>query len=164
MLAFTLGYVAFNPGRMHLVDMYPRENPTNFLLRGDNPVVNGALNLTALVAALTTITAAECGVTLPSGARFVDLDLENPSDPGYFAELQFWKANPSLGYAESWTTLGSLLVPKVTPHPDEVVANGSWAIAGHADHLPERLAATRALLTNTSGGPTVRRKRNPSSS
>lgn len=154
------------PSRVHLVDAYPRDNPRNFLFRGNNPVDKSnakSFNFTGLVATMRAKALKECSTALPSGSNFTfyDLSLENPSDPGYFVEDFFWKAHPSLGMLGTmtapgvWTTLGTLLVPKIlgVATREQLIANGSWAIAGHADHLSARLNATRALLEDTSGPP-----------
>ena len=148
--------LAVSPGKVHLIDTYPRIQPHNYLFRGNNPVVDGTFNFTALVNVMRQKAAAECGVALPEAFRFVDLSLENPTDPGYFQEKAFWDANPRAGELDSYPTLGSLQDVK---HPvgdaDELVKSGDWAIQGHADYLPERLAAVHASLTNTSGPPTI---------
>ena len=157
MLALVCAAPSVTPSRVHLIDAYPRDNPHNFLFRGNNPVTDKAFNLTDLVAVLRQQASTECGATFPESFRFIDLDLENPTDPGYLVELDFWKTHQSLGSAEVWPTLGSVIEFKHTPAAKrkQLIANGSWALAGHADHLPERLNQTRALLLDTSGPPTV---------
>ena len=94
--------------------------------------------------------------TYPRNQPHIDLNLENPTDTGYFQEKAFWDANPRAGELVSYPTLGSLQDVK---HPvgdaDELVKSGDWAIQGHADYLPERLAAVHANFTNTSGPPTI---------
>ena len=145
-----------DPARIHLVDAYPREAPRNFLFRGNNPVDNKNFSFDALVAVLRQKALAECNATFPDAFRMIDLDFENLSDPGYFVENSFWADNPDKGELRSWPILGSLEDVK---HPardrDELVRNGSWAIQGSADYLPERLNATRELLTDTRGPPTI---------
>lgn len=156
------------PARVHLVDAYPRGNPTNFLFRGNNPTdehaVDGKMsrrtfNLTNLLDTARGKAGSECSITLPNETKVFDLDLENPTDPGFFAEVLFWKEHSSLGQVGTpslpgtWETLGSVLEPKYCPSRDAFVRNGSWAIQGHADHLEARLNATRALLEDTSGPP-----------
>ena len=69
-------------------------------------------------------------------------------------EVDFWKAHAERGHLIKWITSGSLLEPKHTPDRDGLVKSGRWAILGSADHLSERIAATRAMLQNASG-PTV---------
>lgn len=154
---FTIPPPSVTPSRVHLIDAHPRGAPTNFLFRGNNPVTNGTFNFTGLLSVLRAKAAGECGVMLPDSVRFVDLDLENPTDPGFGAERAFWRQHPELGSLEPWPTLGSVLEVKRTPAPrrQELVANGSWAVQGHADYLASRLEQTRALLANTSGPPTV---------
>ena len=148
--------------RVHLVDAYPRDKPKNFLFRGNNPVnkTNASnFDFALLVSTLRSKALSECATTLPPAFEFYDLDLENPTDPGFFTETSFWHKHASLGMLGTpgmpgvWITLGSVLEPKVVPKLTraEMVRNGSWAIAGHADHLSSRLNATRALLENTSG-------------
>ena len=140
-----------DPARVHLVDVHPRgESPHNFLFRGNNPVTDGHFNLTALVDAMRAAAASECATLLPEAFLLVDLDLENPSDPGFLAELRYWRAHKDQGYALSWPIYGSALDVSKTPFEKRLVTKGTWAIDGHADYLPERLAATRALLLNES--------------
>ena len=106
---------------------------------------------------------AECGVTLPDTFTVYDLDLENPTDPGYFAETSFWKQHPSFGALGTpqlpgvWTTLGSLIRPShvSASKRDHYVREGSWAIGGHGDHLEARLNATHALLRDVGSSPKV---------
>ena len=81
--------VALTPSRVHLVDA--NASTSTFLFRGNNPVDGGAFNLTGLDAAMRAA-AADCAVSLPSSYKLVDLDLENPTDPGYFAELGYWRS------------------------------------------------------------------------
>ena len=154
---FTIPPPSVTPSRVHLIDAHPRGAPTNFLFRGNNPVTNGTFNFTGLLSVLRAKAAGECGVMLPDSVRFDDRDLENPTDPGFGAERAFWRQHPELGSLEPWPTLGSVLEVKRTPAPrrQELVANGSWAVQGHADYLASRLEQTRALLANTSGPPTV---------
>lgn len=154
LLVLALG---LTPSRVHLIDAYPRDRPVNFLFRGNNPVSGGVFNLTEVRAVVRTKAASECGVALPASFSLLDLDLENPTDPGYFAERAFWGDHPELGALEAWPTLGSVIEAKHTPASVRaaLVSNGSWAVQGHADHLHERLNRTRAALLNTSGAPTV---------
>lgn len=150
--------------RVHLIDAYPRgPTPHNFIFRGNNPTNKSSaagedgkyqFDYDGLVAAMRTA-ASTCSVTLPKELRIVDVSLENPTDPGYFVEHQFWNRHADLGELIQWTTLGSLLDVKVTPFKEQLVKNGSWAIQGDADRLPERLAAIHSALTNTSGPPTA---------
>ena len=157
--------LGLDPHRVHLVDAYPPGQPVNFLFRGNNPTTtNGShstFNLTALVSALALSARTECSTSLPEGFTLYDLDLENPTDPGYYAEKSYWHAHASLGQLGTpslpgvWTTLGSVLEPKHTPARDVLVRDGKWALQGHADHLAARLNATRALMLDTNGGPKV---------
>jgi len=145
--------------RVHLIDSYPRSQPHNFIFRGNNPTTTASkstiFDYDGLVAAVKTAAANECSVTLPESFRVVDVDLENLSDPGYLQELQYWKDHPEQGEALKWTQLGTVLDVKAVPRTEPWVRNGSWAIQGDADHLPERLTALHAMLTNTTGPPTV---------
>ncbi len=144
--------LAVDPNRVHLVDAYPRGNPHNFLFRGNNPVTDSKFDLDALMAILRQKALTACNATLPTTFRFIDLDLENPTDPGYFVERQYWADHPEQGEVISWPILGTLTDVKHPVRPrDELIQNGSWAIQGDADHLPQRLAATRTLLLNTTG-------------
>ena len=157
--------LGLDPHRVHLVDAYPPGQPVNFLFRGNNPTTtNGShstFNLTALVSALALSARTKCSTSLPEGFTLYDLDLENPTDPGYYAEKSYWHAHASLGQLGTpslpgvWTTLGSVLEPKHTPARDMLVRDGKWALQGHADHLAARLNATRALMLDTNGGPKV---------
>ena len=141
--------------RVHLVDAYPLEQPRNFLFRGNNPAKNGTFEYANLTALLRSA-ARRCGATLPEDYDLVDLDLENAADPGYQAELDFFKTHPSVGRALKWPTFGSLLPVKHTPDAEQLAASGKWAIVGGADHLPERLNTTVAMLRNVSSSrPTV---------
>ena len=145
--------------RVHLIDSYPRDVPRNFLFRGNNPTnktENGyTFDYGGLVASLRKSAETECGVELPGYFRVVDVDLENLSDPGYVAELEFWKQHPSLGEVLHWTTLGTLLDVKKTPFKTEFIQNGSWAIQGDADRLIERLSQLHSMLANVSSVPMV---------
>ena len=135
-----------------------RHAPHNFLFRGNNPVTNKVFNLTALIDVMRQQGAKECGVTLPAAFQVIDIDLENPTDPGYFSELTFWKAHRDAGEVRGWPLLGSLLDAQHCggeAHRDALVKSGAWAIAKDADKLPSRLAAVRELLTNTSGPPRI---------
>lgn len=151
---FVCCSVALDPKRVHLIDAYPRSNPINLLFRGNNPIEKGSheFNLTAVVSTLRMKAQSECNTSIPENARFFDLDLENPTDPGYFTEVAFWKQHPELGQVGSptlpgtWMTLGSVLEPKYTPFRDTYVKNGSWAVQGHGDYLSQRINATRSLL------------------
>jgi hypothetical protein len=155
--------LGLKPERVHLIDAYPKDKPVNFFFRGNNPVTDKVMNFTDVVEVLRNKSAVECGVTLPPRFVFYDLDLENPTDPGYFAEVEYFKHNPSAGQVGTpslpgpWTTLGSILVPKVIPAAsrDAYVRDGSWAVQNHSDYLMERLHATRTALENTSGLPKV---------
>ena len=132
------------------MDMYPRTDfPRNFLFRGDNPVSNQTFNLSSLFAALRTA-AGKCGENLPEDFQFVDVDLENLSDPGYAQEIHYWRTHPGKGRLLKWPLLGSLRDVQHSAARDTLVASGEWAIEGSADHLEERLAATRSLLINSS--------------
>ena len=144
------------PERLHLVDMWPRAAPRHFLFRGNNPMTKGnsTFPLGSLKQMLHDAASNECGVALPETLRFVDLDLENPTDPGYKDEVDFWIGRTD-GALMKWATLGTLLDIHSTPFKDSLVSSGKWAIQGHGDHLTERLEATRAMLTNASAPPTV---------
>ena len=145
--------------RLHLVDMHPRRGPArHFLFRGNNPMTKGKSSFprSELERMLREAAASECGTALPSVLRFVDLDLENPADPGYADEVAYWRNRTgSEGGLELWPTFGSVLEPKHTPLRESLVHSGKWAIAGHGDHLTERLLAVRAMLTNESAPPTI---------
>ena len=100
--------------RFHLIDMYPRDAPRNFLIRGSNPMQPDAttgklaFDLSGVMAAFELAATTRCGVALPAAYRIVDLDLENPSDPGYWDEFAWWKQQPpSVGHAMAWMLLGS---------------------------------------------------------
>lgn len=144
--------------RVHLVDSYPRNgSPQNFLVRGNNPVdKGGSFNITALRAAIAHALGV-CNVTIPHASfKIHTLDLENPADPGYFKEHAYWREHSDEGILDNWMTLGSLLQPQHASNRTARVERGDWAIGGHADHLPQRLNATRQLLTNLSNPwPTV---------
>jgi hypothetical protein len=154
-----------DPKRVHLVDAYPKSNPTNFFFRTNNPIAKGAdFNFSSVIGILNEKAQAECNTTLPmSGFKVYDLDLENPTDPGFFKELEYWNKHPDQGQAGTdalpgaWMTLGSLLEPKYLPKVirDAIIKNGTWAVQGKSDHLPERIAAARALITDTSGPPKI---------
>lgn len=161
-MLFTLTtlFGTIDQSRVHLIDAYPRGTGAhNFIFRGNNPTttVNGTtvFDYDTLVSSMRLAANKECNVTLPSTFRIVDVDLENLSDPGYFVEHQYWKKNPDKGEVLQWTTLGSALDVKVTPNRDSWVKNGTWAIQGKADQLPERLATLHAALLNATDPPTV---------
>ena len=161
---------ALNPERVHLLSWYPERNPTNFLFRGNNPTAVDAaslqgrsFNFSALIATLQQKAQSECAQTLPENFLFHDLNLENPTDPGFFAEAIYWKLHEKSGMLGTprapgvWTTLGSIEEPQRMPEAQRKarVANGSWAVGNHADHLAARLNATRSLLEDTSGPPRI---------
>ena len=146
--------------RLHLVDAYPRgtSQPHNFLFRGNNPMSknNSTFPLSSLEKMLRDSSLQECAVAVPESIRFVDLFLENPTDPGYANEVTFWRDRTD-GDLIKYPTFGSLFVPWDTPLPfrTELIVNGTWAVQGHRDYLTERLAAVRSMLTNTSSPPTL---------
>ena len=149
-----------DPKRIHLVDAGPR----HFLFRGNNPTVRGngsssySFALAELTALVRAAAARECNVTLPSQIRVLDVDLENPTDPGYFAELGFWRNQPeTVGALLRWPTYGTLLDVRRTPAAlrGELVRSGKWAMSGDADHLADRLATLRSLVLDESAPPTV---------
>jgi len=166
-LAALLATLGLDAGRVHLIDAFPRDRPTNFLFRSNNPVNQSSdsaiFDLAYVTGVLRSRAQAECGVTLPDTFTVYDLDLENPTDPGYFAETSFWKQHPSFGALGTpqlpgvWTTLGSLIRPShvSASKRDHYVREGSWAIGGHGDHLEARLNATYALLRDVGSSPKV---------
>ena len=157
MIWASLLVAAITPSRVHLIDAYPRSAPHNFLVRGNNPITDRVFNLSSIIEVIDGQLAKECRLRLPGRYRFVDISLENPSDPGYFAERDYWRKHSDDGSLLSWPTLGSVLEVKHTPASlrQQLVSKGSWAIQGASDHLPERLARAHELLQNTSGPPTI---------
>ena len=147
-----LTVTTIDANRVHLIDSYPRAEPLNFLVRGNNPVnkTSKEYDLAALRNAIVNAALKPCGIAAPAVFRIHTLDLENPADPGYFEEISFWSAHPNEGSLEKWLTTGSLVQPQHSLQRAKRIASGDWAIGGHADRLPERLNATRALLMNTS--------------
>eukprot|EP01062_Namystynia_karyoxenos_P024838 TRINITY_DN19717_c0_g1_i1.p2 TRINITY_DN19717_c0_g1~~TRINITY_DN19717_c0_g1_i1.p2 ORF type:complete len:291 (+),score=117.15 TRINITY_DN19717_c0_g1_i1:71-874(+) len=155
---------AVDPKRVHLIDAYPRQCPggagscvRNYLFRGNNPVEDKVFNFTKLMTVIRGAASTGCGVTLPEDFTFVDLDLENPTDKGYFKEESYWKAHPEQGRVVNWPTLGSLVDPDpmTAAMRSKLVDSGSWAVEGSADHLDARLKETRAMLLNVTSKPVI---------
>ena len=67
--------LSVNPERVHLIDTYPRNQPHNYLFRGNNPVVDGTFNFTALVDVMRQKD------RLPCGARRRDRHLPRTAVP-----------------------------------------------------------------------------------
>eukprot|EP00756_Hemistasia_phaeocysticola_P062132 Hpha_TRINITY_DN5555_c0_g1::TRINITY_DN5555_c0_g1_i1::g.93773::m.93773 len=157
----AVGATALSQSRVHLIDMYPRQCPDpntpctrNYLFRSNNPMEDKAMNFTKLVDFLRTAAGSECGVKLPESFLIVDVLLENPTDPGYYNELDFWKANPANGTAVKMMTLGSAIDPDPLSQNerDKLVASGKWAVEGDGDHLDDRLQTVNSMLKNVTQG------------
>ena len=131
--------------RVHLVDHNPETS--NFLFRGNMPVVNGAFAYDTLIDYFQK-RAAEAKVSLPtSGFKLVDISLNNDFDGKDFkAEKAFWdnETNAKYGHFVNWPLVGGLVSPsKFSKSEREKMANGSvWKI----DKLPKRVDEIRSMM------------------
>jgi len=106
--------------RTHIVDYHTLSSGvTNFLFRSNFPKVttNGTSKfarqeLTQYMAKR----AAEQGLTLPNEFYFIDISFDNPLEPDFYLELEYFKKDPANANFTNWLLVGSLLPPQVRSH------------------------------------------------
>lgn len=155
LLAFIAPALAVDPERVHLIDHAGH----NFLFRTGDPTVPSnpgpvSFAYAELDAAFRSVAAAS-NLSLPSKYYLVDICLLSYELVEINTEVQFFKANASLGEFKSWPTFGTVInameVPELLRKEMAIYWEGNYT----ADHLPERVAALRSMVQTQTATPTV---------
>jgi hypothetical protein len=142
----------FHPDRTLLMDVYPRDLPTNFLFRGNMPVVNGSFAYSEIVMTMRGV-AGKLNYTIPANFTLIDVSYLNIFEESDLEiERRFFESHPELGKFDNRVIIGSFLPP-----PQEDLSLIKDIIKEYIDisydKLPELMTYFHSLLTLPS--PTV---------
>jgi hypothetical protein len=142
----------YHPDRTLLIDVYPKVNPTNFLFRGNMPVVKGKFAYNEVVATMKSV-AEKYGYTLPANFTMMDVSYLNIfEEEDLETERQFFKEHPELGQFDNTVIIGTVFPP---PQEDTGLIKDivKEYIELSMDKLPDVMSYLHGLLLQPS--PTV---------
>ncbi|CAI8033198.1 hypothetical protein GBAR_LOCUS18717 [Geodia barretti] len=135
----------FHPDRTLLMDVYPRDRPTNFLFRGNMPVINGSFAYSEIVMTMRGV-AGKFNYTLPANFTLIDVSYLNIFEESDLEiERKFFESNPELGKLENRVIIGSFLPPP-QEDPDLIKDIIREYIDISYDKLPELMTYFHSLL------------------
>eukprot|EP00035_Acanthoeca_spectabilis_P008415 m.153438 g.153438 ORF g.153438 m.153438 type:complete len:229 (-) comp14349_c0_seq6:245-931(-) len=145
-LLLTLFVVAtaenFNPNRTRYIDNIG----TNWLFRGNEPVINGSFAMSALRSSLA-FAARSSGKILPDNFTITDISFLNPSEQSdENVESKYFKGNPTAGKFINWVVVGDLTAPPVKDKAllkEMATKFRSW----DHDDLPHRMDELHEYMT-----------------
>lgn len=135
----------YHPDRTLLIDVYPQIDPTNFLFRGNMPVINGSFAYNEIVATMTSV-AGKHNYTLPTNFTLMDVSYLNIFEEKDLAiERRFFEAHPELGKFDNTVIVGTILPPP-QKHPDFIKDVVKEYIELSIDKLPDVMTYLHELL------------------
>ena len=138
----------FHPERTKLIDAFQGEFYTNFLFRGNMPVINKKFCYKELIKNLEEVLQKHDFV-FPSSYYMLDVSYVNSYIPGEKQDLQaeeeFWEANTERGRLLHWPIVGST----VRPPGDATVIKSiiNQYMKRSLDHLDLKVPALHSTLT-----------------
>eukprot|EP00038_Savillea_parva_P030904 m.81263 g.81263 ORF g.81263 m.81263 type:complete len:238 (+) comp9400_c0_seq3:76-789(+) len=140
---------SFNPDRTRFIDQIG----SNFLFRGNEPVINKTFAAAELRASLVSA-AHTAGHELPANYTITDISFDNPTEfPDEQAEIKYFTNNPTAGRYINWIIVGFLTAPPVKDPKllKELVKAGAWDV----DKVPDRMKTLHEYMTTPTQVPQV---------
>ena len=104
----------FHPDRIRLIDTFQGEYYSNYLFRGNMPVIDKKFCYEELIKTLGKVLQTH-NFSLPSSYYMLDVSYINSYIPGekedFQTEKEFWEANSEKGQLLHWPIVGSLVRP-----------------------------------------------------
>ena len=127
----------FHPDRTRLIDTFKGKFYTNYIFRGNMPVLNESFSYKELIGNLGEVLQKQ-NMTFPSSNFYMlDVTYVNSYLPGEEEDLsieeKFWEANPAKGRILHWPIIGSALRP---PGNEDVVKG---VVKNYIEHSEDRL-------------------------
>jgi hypothetical protein len=156
-VSLTVSAESLDYKRIHLIEY--NATSTNWLFRGNMPILNGSMAYTNLTAFLQ-MRAKEAGLAFPTDFLLHDLSLNTIFDDGYAAEHKWWQQaeNKDKGSMTTWTLGTAGLLPpstyseakrKTMSQPSS--SDSVWKI----DEIPKRVVLMRTMLATKGAKPIV---------
>ena len=138
----------FHPNRTRLINLHRGKYNTNYLFRGNMPVLNGKFCYDKLIDNLKDVLHSH-NMTFPTNSYMVDLTYINSYVPGESEDLKaeklFWDENAKLGQMIHWPIIGSTIRP---PADNAVVKSIIKEYMTHSlDRLDLKIPLLQQLLT-----------------
>ena len=138
----------FHPDRTRLIDTFKGKNYTNYLFRGNMPIIDRKFGYNELMKTLGEVLQKH-NLTLPSSYYMLDVSYINSYIPGekgdFQAEKEFWEENSEKGQLLHWPIVGST----IRPPGDNTVIKGiiNHYMKNSLDRLDIKLPVLHRALT-----------------